>query len=86
MLNPHQKPLPKPKDLTQERLDRLERTVDFLRRHLLSTLELTYALAAELAETKGREQSKDPICTKLLAEFNTLSTLKTTQRDFNQRR
>ncbi|MEH2190283.1 MAG: hypothetical protein V7K64_29625 [Nostoc sp.] len=81
-----QKPPKNHKDITQERLDKLERTVDFLRWHLLSTLELTYALAAELAETKGQEQSKDPICTKLLAEFTTLNTLKSIQRDFNQRR
>ncbi|MBN3943489.1 MAG: hypothetical protein V7L21_29530 [Nostoc sp.] len=85
-MNNIQKPPTNQKDPTQERLDKLERTVDNLRHHLLSTLELTYALAAELAEAKGVEQSFDPICTKLLAEFNTLTTLKTTQRDFNKRK
>ncbi|MEH2145303.1 hypothetical protein [Nostoc sp.] len=85
-MNNPQKPPTNHKDPTQERLDKLERTVDFLRWHLLSTLELTYALAAELAETKGRKQSVDPTCAKLLAEFNTVSTLKITHRDFNQRR
>ncbi len=85
-MNNTQPPTPNHKDPTQERLDKLERTVDSLRWHLLSTLELTYALAAELAEIKGREQSKDPICTKLLAEFTTLNTLKSTQHNFNRRR
>ncbi|WP_445626454.1 hypothetical protein [Nostoc sp. DSM 114167] len=85
MNNTPQKP-PTNKDSTQERLVKLERTVDILRWHLLSTLELTYALAAELAEAKGRQQSSDPTCTKLLAEFNTLNTLKKIQSDLNQRR
>ena len=84
-MNNTQKPPPNQKDPTQERLDKLERTVDNLRHHLLSTLELTYALAAELAEAKGVEKSRDPICTQAIAELNTLNTLKTTQRDFKRR-
>ena len=85
MTNPQKPPINR-KDPTQERLDRLERTVDSLRSHLLSTLELAYGLSAELAESKGQKQSSDPICTKFLAKFNTLSTLRPIQRDFNRRR
>ena len=84
-MNNTQKPLPNQKDPNQQRLEVLERTVDNLRHHLVSTLELTYALAAELAEAKGIEKSRDAICTQALAELNTLNTLKTTQRDFKRR-
>ncbi|MGF1989101.1 MAG: hypothetical protein RMY62_014680 [Nostoc sp. ZfuVER08] len=73
-------PSAKTKDPTQERLDKLERTVDALHHHLLSTLELTYALAAELAEAAGRKQSEDATCTKILAEFNIIKSLKPISR------
>ena len=70
-------PNTKRKDPTQERLDNL-------RHHLVATLELTYALAAELSLSAGREQSEDKICNRILAEFNTLSTLRTIQYDPNR--
>ncbi|WGV25990.1 hypothetical protein [Halotia branconii] len=72
------------KDPTQQRLDKLERTVDILRSHLLIALETNYALASELAELKGRQQDKDLICTRILSEFNTLSTLKTVANQYNR--
>ncbi|MBD2415874.1 hypothetical protein FACHB389_29315 [Nostoc calcicola FACHB-389] len=71
-----QHPTTKRFDPTQERLDKLERTVDALHHHLVSTLELTYVLAAQLAESAGRKQSEDATCTKILAEFNIIKSLK----------
>ncbi|MBD2516872.1 hypothetical protein H6G93_17975 [Nostoc sp. FACHB-973] len=71
-----QPPTTKHKDPTKERLDRLERTVDALHHHLVSTLELTYTLVAQLAEAAGRKQSEDATCTKVLAEFNIIKSLK----------
>ncbi len=68
-------PTTKSKDPTQGRLEKLERTVSALHHHLLSTLELTYALSAQLAEAAGRKQSEDATCTKILAEYNTLKGL-----------
>lgn len=65
---------------SDKRIEKLERTVDILRFHLLNTLEQSYALAAELAELKDRKQSEDSICTKILQEFNTLSTLNPVHR------
>ncbi|MFN6484623.1 MULTISPECIES: hypothetical protein [unclassified Nostoc] len=68
-------PTSKSKDPTQQRIERLERTVNALHYHLVTTLELTYALAAELAKSNGRKQSQDATCTKILAEWNTIKGL-----------
>lgn len=63
------------KDTNEHRILKLERTVDILRFHLLNSIEQSYALAADLAQIKGVKQSEDQLCTKILSEFNTLSTL-----------
>jgi hypothetical protein len=68
-------PTAKTKDPTHERIAKLERTVNALHHHLLSTLELTYALAAALAESNGHKQSENATCTKILAEWNTVKQL-----------
>ncbi len=51
---------------------------------LLSTLELTYALSAQLAEAAGRKQSEDATCTKILAEYNTLKGLRGCLKSFER--
>ncbi|MGF1987887.1 MAG: hypothetical protein RMY62_008490 [Nostoc sp. ZfuVER08] len=68
-------PTAKTKDPTQERIAKLERTVNALHHHLLSTLELTYALAAALAESNGCKESEDATCTKIHAEWHTIKQL-----------
>jgi regulator of replication initiation timing len=67
-------------DQTEQRIKKLERTVDSLRLHLLKALELNYALAAELAQLKGQRQDTDPICIKAISEFTTLNTLRPIQK------
>ncbi|BAY78383.1 hypothetical protein NIES25_48570 [Nostoc linckia NIES-25] len=79
-------PTAKTKDPTQERLKKLENTVNALHHHLLSTLELTYILAAELAVSKGCQQSEDATCTKILAEYNTLKGLNPIPQSFHNRK
>ncbi|WP_143854197.1 hypothetical protein [Nostoc sp. 'Peltigera membranacea cyanobiont' 210A] len=68
-------PTTKRKDPTQQRIEKLERTVNALHHHLLSTLELTYILSTELASAKGRVPSEDGTCTRILAEYNIISSL-----------
>ncbi|PHJ60253.1 hypothetical protein VF14_11550 [Nostoc linckia z18] len=78
------KPIAKSKDPTQERLKKLESTVNALHHHLLCTLELTYILAAELAASKGCKQSDDATCTRILAEYNTLKGLNPIDQSFHK--
>lgn len=75
-----------PKDPTEQRIEKLERTADNLRWHLLTALQLNHALASEIALLAGHNPNTDANCIKALQEFNALNTLRPVRADFNRQR